>query len=69
MIGLISAMIGGVLAAVLALMLGLSGDVAVWVGLGGAVVTFVAILAFSAGRVPRQQAELTVLFPAPEDRR
>jgi hypothetical protein len=68
MIGLISAMIGGVLAAVLALMLGVSGDVAVWVGLGGAVVTFVAILTFSVGHVPRQEAKLTAMFPAPEDR-
>jgi hypothetical protein len=31
-------------------------------------VTFVAILRFSVGHVPRQEAKLTVLFPAPEDR-
>jgi hypothetical protein len=66
MIGLITAMVGGVLAGVLGLIVGVSGDAAVWVGLAGAVVTFVAIVVVSAGRVPRHQERMTVLFPAPE---
>jgi hypothetical protein len=67
MIGLITAMVGGVLAGVLALIVGASGDTAVWVGLAGAVVTFVVIVLVTAGRVPRHQERLTVLFPAPEE--
>jgi len=64
MIGLIVAMVGGVLAGVLALMVG-PAELAVWIGLAGAVVTFVIIAWLSVGSVPRHQAGLTVLFPAP----
>lgn len=67
MIGMITSMVGGVLAAVLSLILGVSGDLAVWVGLVGTVLVFVAIAAFTVGSVPRHQATLGVLFPAPED--
>lgn len=67
MIGLITAMVGGVLAGVLALIVRASGDTAVWVGLAGAVVTFVVIVVVTSGRVPRHQERLTVLFPAPEE--
>jgi hypothetical protein len=64
MIGLIVSMVGGVLAGVLALMVG-PAEPAVWIGLGGAVVTFAIIAWLSVGSVPRHQASLTVLFPAP----
>jgi hypothetical protein len=67
MIGLITAMVGGVLAGVLGLLVGLSDGVAVWVGVGGAVLVFVGIVVLTAGTVPRHQAALTVLFPASED--
>jgi hypothetical protein len=67
MIGLITSMVGGVLVAVLSLILGAHGELGVWIGLGGAVLVFVAIVAFTTGYVPRQQATLPVLFPAPED--
>ena len=66
MIGLITAMIGGVLAAVLGLIIGVSGELAVWIGLGGGALVFVAILIPTLGSVPRHQAKLGVLFPAPE---
>ena len=65
MIGLITSMVGGVLAAVLGLILGVSGVLAVWMGVGGAVLVFAALLALTAGSVPRHQASMTVLFPAP----
>ena len=65
MIGLITAMIGGVLAAVLGLLMGVSGELAVWVGLGGGVLVFLALLVPTLGTVPRHQAGLGVLFPAP----
>ena len=67
MIGLITAMIGGVLAAVLGLIMGVSGELAVWIGLAGGVITFVALLVPTLGVVPRAQARLGVLFPAPKD--
>lgn len=67
MIGLIVSMVGGVLAAVVGLLIGVSGDLAVWIGLGGGVILFVAILVATLGSVPRHQERLGVLFPAPED--
>lgn len=67
MIGLITAMVGGVLAGVLGLIVGLPSAAAVWLGVAGAVGVFVAILVLTVGAVPRQQEALTVLFPAPED--
>jgi hypothetical protein len=64
MIGLITSMVGGVLAGVLALMI-VSQALAIWIGLAGAVITFVAILLLTVGSVPRHQAGMTALFPAP----
>ena len=52
MIGLIVAMVGGCEAAVLALMAGVSGDLAVWVGLAGGILTFVIIAWATVGSVP-----------------
>ena len=65
MIGLITSMVGGVLAAVLGLILGVSGVLAVWIGVAGAVLVFAVLLVSTAGSVPRHQASMTVLFPAP----
>ena len=67
MIGLIVSMVGGVLAAVLGLLIGLPGDLAVWIGIGGGLIVFVAILVLTLGSVPRHQERLGTLFPAPED--
>ena len=64
MIGLIVAMVGGCEAAVLALMAGVSGDLAVWVGLAGGILTFVIIAWATVGSVPGHQKALTVMFPA-----
>ena len=64
MVGLIVAMVGGVLASVLALLAGLSGELAVWVGVAGAAVVFAAVLARTLWQIPRQQAALEVRFPA-----
>jgi hypothetical protein len=67
MIGLITSMVGGVLAAVIALIIGLSGGLAIWIGLGGGVLVFVLIVVLTFGAVPRHQAALGVLFPAPSE--
>lgn len=70
MIGLITSMVGGVLVAVIALMLGVEGGVAIWIGIGGSVVVFAIIAWATFGSVPRHQAALTTLFPrdAPANR-
>jgi hypothetical protein len=63
-------MVGGVLCAVIGLMLGLEGGVAIWIGIGGSVVVFAIIAMATFGSVPRHQAALTSVFPAdpPESR-
>jgi hypothetical protein len=67
MIGLITAMVGGVLACVVALVVGLSGDLALWIGVAGAIVVFVGIVRFSFGRVASAQSGLNSIFPAPDE--
>jgi phosphopantetheine adenylyltransferase len=64
MIGLITAMIGGVLASVLALLFGASGDLAIWIGTGGAILVLAAIIRLSFGRVADTQGQLSTMFPA-----
>ena len=65
MIGLIVSMVGGVFAAVVALLFGIDGSAAVWIGVGGGVLLFVAIAVLTFGAVPRHQAQLEARFPAP----
>jgi hypothetical protein len=64
MISIVVSMVGGVLAGVLALMM-VAAEVAVWIGLAGAVLTFVIIAVLTVGSVPRHQRDLSTLFPAP----
>ncbi|HEX5040926.1 MAG TPA: hypothetical protein VFW95_12415 [Candidatus Limnocylindria bacterium] len=66
MVGLITAMVGGVLVGVVSLIFGIGGDVAVWIGLVGAVVIFALIALATVGSVPRHQDSLKVLFPRPD---
>lgn len=65
MIGLILALVGGVEAAVLGLLLGVVDTVALALGIGGFLVVLVALIAFTVGRVPGAQQRLPVLFPSP----
>jgi len=64
MIGLITSMVGGVLAAVLGMLMGISGGQVVWVGLGGGVLVFAILLVLTTGAITRSQAALPALFPA-----
>jgi hypothetical protein len=66
MIALITSMVGGILAAVLGLIVGVSGGLAVWVGVGGGVLVFAVLYGLTAGIVTRNQEKLTALFPAPD---
>ena len=65
MIGLITSMVGGVFVAVLSMLIGIPGGLVVWVGLGGGLLVFAVLLVLTTGAVPRHQARLSVLFPAP----
>jgi hypothetical protein len=65
MIGLITSMVGGVLAAVLGLLAGATGAAAVWIGVGGGVLVFVLLVIFTFGGVARQQGGVKSNFPAP----
>ena len=64
MIGLITAMVGGVLASVVALLFGASGDLSIGIGVGGAVLVLAAIVRLSFGRVASTQEGLSAMFPA-----
>ncbi|MEO7295878.1 MAG: hypothetical protein ABIZ57_07025 [Candidatus Limnocylindria bacterium] len=66
MIGLIVSLVGGVLAGVLALIIGASGTFSLLIGVISAVIVFVIIVAGAAGYLPRQTAALPVLFPTPQ---
>jgi hypothetical protein len=66
MIGLIVCMVGGVFAAVVALLVGVSGGWALVAGIVGTGVIFVALAAATFGSVSRHQAQLQVLFPTPD---
>jgi hypothetical protein len=67
MIGLIVAMVGGVLAGVLAMLAGVGADAVLWIALIGALVVFVALVAFVMRQVPGHWAQLDVRFPAVRD--
>ncbi len=66
MIWLITSMVGGILASVLGLILGVPGGSAVWVGVAGAVLVFAILAVLTTGSITRQQATLPAMFPAPE---
>ena len=68
MIGLITTMVAGVFVAVLSMIVGAKGALAFWIGLAGGIVVFVLLVVFTFGSVPRQEAALSVLFPAPGSR-
>jgi hypothetical protein len=65
MIHLIVSLVGGVLGGVVALMFGAIGGWALAIGAITAMGVFLALLAATAGTVPRQQGSLSTLFPTP----
>ena len=69
MIALITSMVGGIFAAVLSLIVGASGGLPIWIGVGGGVLVFAILYVTTAGSVVRDQEKLKALFPAPETER
>ena len=65
MVGLIVAMVGGVLATVLAMLMGLDDGTWVWIGVAGGVIVLAALFAYTGVTVLREQARFTALFPTP----
>jgi len=67
MVGLITSLVAGLLGAVVTLALGGSGWWAIGVGALVSVLAFAVIARWSFGQIARNQAALSVLFPAPSD--
>jgi hypothetical protein len=67
MIGLIVSMLGGVLALVGSLALGVSVLVAFLIGAGAGLVVFVGLVSLTIRFYTRVQASLEVMFPTPSD--
>jgi hypothetical protein len=65
MIGLITAMVGGVLVAVLGLVAGLAPGAAIWIGIGAAALIFAGLVVYTLRSIERAQAGLQAIFPAP----
>jgi hypothetical protein len=65
MIALIVSMVGGVLATVLAMIIGLEGGAPIWTGVVGGIVVLAALFAFTGWVVLREQRRFTVIFPTP----
>lgn len=65
MIGLIVAMVGGVLAAVVAMLIGIAGGASIWLGVLGGVLFLAGLVAYGARSVQRVQTNVTARFPTP----
>ena len=65
LVGLITAMVGGVLASIAALLFGLSGVLVVVVGAAVALIVIVAMLVLTFSSISRHWATLEARFPAP----
>jgi hypothetical protein len=58
-----------VLASVVALLFGASGDLSIWIGLAGAALVVLATIRLTFGRVAGTQKGLSAMFPARDERR
>jgi len=65
MVGLIVSMVGGVLVAVVAMLIGIAGGLAIWFGLAAAVIVITLMFALTARAIVREQARFPVAFPTP----
>jgi hypothetical protein len=65
MIGLIVSMVGGVLTAVVAMLIGFGGGASIWLGVVGGVVALAGLIAYGAWAVHRVQATVPAHFPTP----
>jgi hypothetical protein len=66
MIGLIVSMVGGVLTAVVAMLIGAAGGTAIWIGVIGGVLVLVALIVYGKSTVESVQSSVTARFPTPQ---
>ena len=65
MIGLIVAMVAGVLTSVVAMLIGIDGGASIWLGILGGLITLGGLIVYTVMTVPRESARLTARFPTP----
>jgi hypothetical protein len=65
MIGLITSMVAGILAAVVGILVGLGLAAVILIGLGGGTLLFFGLTAMTVRMIESEQARLEVAFPAP----
>jgi hypothetical protein len=65
MIALIVAMVGGVLTTVVAMLFGVDGGPAIWIGVAGGLIVLAGLFAFTAQAILREQARVPAMFPTP----
>ena len=65
MIALIVSMVGGVLATVVAMLVGVDGGLSIWVGVAGWLLVLVAVFLYTGLSVLREQARFEARFPTP----
>lgn len=65
MVGLIVAMVSGLLTTVLAMIAGVETGMAIWIGLAGAVIVIAALFAYTGWAILREQARIESRFPTP----
>jgi hypothetical protein len=65
MIALIVSMVGGVLATVVAMLVGVDGGASIWIGVVGGVVVLTSLIAYTAIAITREQTNIPALFPSP----
>ena len=63
MIGLIVAMVGGVLTTVVAMLLGVSGGFSIWLGVAGWLVVLAALFAYTGRSIMAERARFEARFP------
>jgi hypothetical protein len=67
MIALIVALVGGVLVTVLAMLMGLNGGTSIWIGVVAGVLVLLALIAYGAASIRRNNAQFDARFPTPDD--
>ena len=65
MVALIVSMVGGVLATVVAMLIGVDGGPSIWIGVVVGVIVLAALFAVTGLTVLREQSRFTALFPTP----
>lgn len=65
MIGLIVLLVGGVLASVVAMLIGVAGGASIWIGVAGGVVMMGALILYGMVSAERFQSSVSARFPTP----